>query len=341
MARVVLPMRSTSWDAGPRQYPQAFTTLWQNSVGLIFGGSQIAEMESSAILHELTHAEGLPREALKAAADRRSEIAPILIRELEAYLASPAADRKRPTPLFFSFHLFGDWKEKAAYRPLARLLRCPRNELDAQIGDGLVETAHRVMVAVFDGDPKPIFEIILDPEAEEFVRSRMCEALAMLVLRGEADRAAVTKFLRDCFMNVVPQSECYVWVGWQSAIAMLGLSELKLLVRKAFDRGLVDPQCLSFSDFEEDLQRGINQPGVPRFNDNQYAPFGNIIDELSTWYCFSDKFKEDQARRKQRAEEQKFAYPQPEPVINPFKNVGRNDPCPCGSGKKYKKCCLH
>jgi hypothetical protein len=21
-------------------------------------------------------------------------------------------------------------------------------------------------------------------------------------------------------------------------------------------------------------------------------------------------------------------------------NEGRNDPCPCGSGKKYKKCCL-
>ncbi|MGD2074999.1 MAG: SEC-C metal-binding domain-containing protein [Gammaproteobacteria bacterium] len=20
--------------------------------------------------------------------------------------------------------------------------------------------------------------------------------------------------------------------------------------------------------------------------------------------------------------------------------MGRNDPCPCGSGKKYKKCCL-
>ncbi len=25
---------------------------------------------------------------------------------------------------------------------------------------------------------------------------------------------------------------------------------------------------------------------------------------------------------------------------NPFKHVGRNDPCPCGSGKKFKKCCL-
>ncbi|WP_221029406.1 YchJ family protein [Actomonas aquatica] len=28
----------------------------------------------------------------------------------------------------------------------------------------------------------------------------------------------------------------------------------------------------------------------------------------------------------------------PAPVVNTQK-VGRNDPCPCGSGKKYKKCC--
>jgi preprotein translocase subunit SecA len=27
-----------------------------------------------------------------------------------------------------------------------------------------------------------------------------------------------------------------------------------------------------------------------------------------------------------------------QPANNPYKNVGRNDPCPCGSGKKYKKC---
>jgi uncharacterized protein YecA (UPF0149 family) len=26
--------------------------------------------------------------------------------------------------------------------------------------------------------------------------------------------------------------------------------------------------------------------------------------------------------------------------IDPFRKTGRNDPCPCGSGKKYKKCCL-
>ena len=27
------------------------------------------------------------------------------------------------------------------------------------------------------------------------------------------------------------------------------------------------------------------------------------------------------------------------PVVNKGQKVGRNDPCPCGSGKKYKKCC--
>jgi preprotein translocase subunit SecA len=29
----------------------------------------------------------------------------------------------------------------------------------------------------------------------------------------------------------------------------------------------------------------------------------------------------------------------PQPHVNKEKKVGRNDPCPCGSGKKYKKCC--
>lgn len=29
----------------------------------------------------------------------------------------------------------------------------------------------------------------------------------------------------------------------------------------------------------------------------------------------------------------------PRPYVNPYAGIGRNDPCPCGSGKKYKKCC--
>ena len=30
----------------------------------------------------------------------------------------------------------------------------------------------------------------------------------------------------------------------------------------------------------------------------------------------------------------------PAPVKSAHPKVGRNDPCPCGSGKKYKQCCL-
>lgn len=28
------------------------------------------------------------------------------------------------------------------------------------------------------------------------------------------------------------------------------------------------------------------------------------------------------------------------PIVRDEPKIGRNDPCPCGSGKKYKKCCL-
>ena len=33
-------------------------------------------------------------------------------------------------------------------------------------------------------------------------------------------------------------------------------------------------------------------------------------------------------------------YGFPKPALRKPEKVGRNDPCPCGSGKKYKKCCL-
>ena len=34
-------------------------------------------------------------------------------------------------------------------------------------------------------------------------------------------------------------------------------------------------------------------------------------------------------------------YAPPATAIRSEPKVGRNDPCPCGSGKKFKKCCLH
>jgi hypothetical protein len=43
---------------------------------------------------------------------------------------------------------------------------------------------------------------------------------------------------------------------------MLGMSNLKILVKKAFDRGFIDSHVLGFEHFEQDLRRGIEHPGV-------------------------------------------------------------------------------
>jgi hypothetical protein len=195
------------------------------------------------------------------------------------------------------------------------------------------------MAAVFDGDPDPLYAIILDPSADEYLRASMCETLAMVTLRGELDRQQVGRFLRDAFMEMLPQAECYAWVGWQSAIAMLGLSDLKILVKKAFDRGFIDRHVLGFDHFEQDLKQGIAHPGEPlRPNDGEYTLFGDTVEELSGWYCFTEQYNEDRERWRQQAEVDPILS---QPYENPFKGVGRNDPCPCGSGKKFKRCCLN
>jgi hypothetical protein len=295
-------------------------------------------MEAGKILHELTNAAGLPKEALKAATAQREEMLPLFIEEIEAFLALKPAAREKPTPLFFIFHLLGEWREKAANRPLARLLRLPHREVDRIFGDGITTTSHRVMAAVFDGDPEPLHDIILDPTADEFIRAGMCETLAMVTMCGELDRALAGRFLRDAFIEMRPQAQNYVWVGWQSAIAMLGMSDLTILVKKAFDRGFIDSHILGFDHFEEDLRRGIECPDEPRrLDDRDCTLFGDTIEELSGWYCFSEQYRADQEQWRRQAEVNRARSQRLE---NPFKGVGRNDPCPCGSGKKFKKCCL-
>jgi uncharacterized protein YchJ len=39
--------------------------------------------------------------------------------------------------------------------------------------------------------------------------------------------------------------------------------------------------------------------------------------------------------------EQQMALQQRAPYRREHRKIGRNEPCPCGSNQKYKKCCLH
>ena len=55
-------------------------------------------MDAGKIHHELTYAEGLPKEALKAASAQRVEMLPLFVEEIETYLALVPAVRAKPTP---------------------------------------------------------------------------------------------------------------------------------------------------------------------------------------------------------------------------------------------------
>jgi len=48
-----------------------------------------------------------------------------------------------------------------------------------------------------------------------------------------------------------------------------------------------------------------------------------------------------QEQQQQQAVEGSETPAKSEPIRNRAQTVGRNDPCPCGSGKKFKNCCMH
>ena len=97
---------------------------------------------------------------------------------------------------------------------------------------------------------------------------------------------------------------------------------------------LVDPkqdfsdtikEMSSWAGFQEEIKRPSLSHGNEsmRTIDLSQEPSGNIL-HLSSKPFFP-------------AEDSFETYS--EPVRAPQK-IGRNDPCPCGSGKKYKKCCM-
>ena len=273
-------------------------------------------------------------EAIRAAQADRETMIPAFLRTLDDFLELRGP--VHPNALFFIFHLLGEWREKSAYWPLAVFLRLPGEILDDILGDCIGETTNRVMAGVFDGDPEPLYGIIRDPEADEFVRAKMCQTIAMLTRSGELPRDATAAFLRDCFSRLEPKEDCFVWSGWIDAVAWLGLTELKPLVKEAFQRGSIDPMWLRFKDFEEDLQYSVDHPDAEPLNaDGDITPFGDTVEEMSWW---DDPQPEAPVRATTHwGPSNLIGMPHREPL----RNVGRNDPCPCGSGKKFKKCCLN
>ena len=222
-------------------------------------------MEPAAILEQLTASEDLPKEALRAASDRRADMAPLFVERIESYRGSGLHGAGEPSPAFSSFIFSATGGRPRPTACLARLLRCPPDDVDGAMGDATMETAHKIIAAVFDGDPNPIYNIILDQNADEYVRSRMCETLAMLVLHGQAG-SCPGRFLPA---RLLDQSAAARWLLRVARLAeqrlrLLGLVELRDVVKEALDRKDHSSSMAAVSgDFEDDLALALLKPTEP------------------------------------------------------------------------------
>ena len=91
------------------------------------------------------------------------------------------------------------------------------------------------------------------------------------------------------------------------------------------------------SDFRNDLRRTLADPErMAGFEYDRIGPFTDAIGELETWADFSGEDASETVPMPLELDDYEVQLP----ITNPLRGVGRNDPCPCGSGKKFKKCCL-
>ena len=84
---------------------------------------------------------------------------------------------------------------------------------------------------------------------------------------------------------------------------------------------------------QEDPIRAYQMEGFDMFDEMTHS-----ISEDTVTYLFHVQ-NPDRLERKRVAEPLSTSSDEPrKPIVNKEKKIGRNDPCPCGSGKKYKRC---
>lgn len=288
-------------------------------------------------LHVLATERRLDAVALVNCTARIEESGPIL-RALLARAADGAPLSDEEARLAFrGLHILGGAQDQQAFQPLLRLLRRPAWEVDGLLGDVVTESLAQIVAGVFDGDAEALFAAIADRSIDEYARDSLWGAATFLTREGRIDRDPMQGFIARFYEERLAADEDYAWIGWLEAIALLGLRDLAPLVHAAWREGRVPPGGLEPLDFEQDLAATERAPGdTGRFVGAGLGYIEDVYEALLRWGSSDDDAAE--------AEDDAFwddpSLDAAEPAVNPWRHVGRNDPCPCGSGKKAKKCCL-
>lgn len=325
--------------------------------------SPLLSMPTNEILRQLQHlpnqADFAPyRTALLAAALQRDNMVPELIAALDRVSTNPAFYRKNHDDCLhlFAIYLLAQFREMRALESFLRFFSLPGEDALYLTGDMVTEHGAAVLASVCGGDPAPLLRLAQNEAVNEFVRQQAIDGLLVQCGWGERPREAVIEDLRHLF-HTLPRPGCpYTWAALVSAVSDFDAHELHPDVRRAFAEGLVDEDVISPDDFEV----GVS-PAPPLFplpqSDQRFrsllarnAPI-DAVAECSNWLCFRDKADEAASWNDLEVEADglpddafglaldELPYiPAPKPYVAPPR-TGRNEPCPCGSGRKFKKCC--
>ena len=302
-------------------------------------------LDPEALLHEVCCDD--PQrvaDALQAATGRGEELAPLLVTRLERVLENPAAaaDGERAY-IGFLFFLAAEFRATAAHAPLCALLRLERAVVDKLLGDTITEGADCALVQTFGGDTAPLLGLVEDAAADAYARGAGVDALAKLWRRGQFPREALLALLSRLAQGLDSAAEKDAEFANQlvDVAVQIGAVEIRDTILALYERGLADP-----SFFEPEYTEEHLRPGAPTAHEARSLDetIGTAWEKVRHWYFFTserarvrDRDKAIAAGEAPAAAERKPWTP-PVPFRAPPK-IGRNDPCPCGSGKKHKKCC--
>lgn len=133
--------------------------------------------------------------------------------------------------------------------------------------------------------------------------------------------ADVEKY-KDWFLQTIQDERLYWIETFAHRIATLQIKEAIPIIKNLLENTQDRFYKIEFQEALEELETGV------RKYPNRGKPY---CEERADWEEHYSKFED---RFYDEVEELKNI-----PVKT--KKIGRNEPCPCGSGKKYKKCCLN
>ncbi len=290
-------------------------------------------MEKQLILKELALFSGaFPQEALQAAIDQYEEIKPDLLDLLkqstkhELWIEGTKMDFGH----LYAIYLLAQSKEQEAYPIIVEAVsKGEIDDLETVFGDFITGDLARTLASVCGGDVTLIKKLVEDSSVDGVVRCAALTSLEILMVNGAMARESLVEYLNH-LLDILPRDSCAIWDGVFLTAFRIHPGELYDRLRKIWDEGLVDVSGISMSDMESVLEEEKETVLGELRDDLEMRYMGNAIDELISWDCF-DPPKTEQ--------EEQVKDTKPTPIVHATPKVGRNEPCPCGSGKKYKKCC--